>query len=217
MDKSAVPNLLYQAGSYARRYNLRKGESNSVILIFENNAIIRVDMGRTQLVREAKRAALTRMEDAARTEQDFKQVVAQWNHLDKNRRRRERYNEVNRPNEEMLHWDKVNASDEKGKLRTGFGRVIPRPLEFQWWRQLIRGDFIDTMFDCPHELHELVADEMISPLLQDLSANHKEILYYSAVRLYSNVYIAAIRGQSDRNIRKTLALLRKICVTNWHR
>ena len=166
-------------------------------------------MGRKQLVREAKRAALTRMEDAARTEQDFKQVVAQWNHLDSNRRRRERYNEVSRPNEEMLHWDKVNASDEKGKLRTGFGRVIPRPLEFQWWRQLIRGDFIDTMFDCPHELHELVADKMISQLLQDLSENHKEILYYSAVRLYSNTYIAAIREQSDRNIRKTLVLLLK--------
>ena len=166
-------------------------------------------MKREQLVRDVKRAALTRMEDAARTEDDFKAVVNQWNHLDKNRRRRERYNEISRPNEEMLHWDRANENDEKGKLKVSFGVVIPRPLECQWWRQLIRGDAIDTIFDCPHELHELVADETISQLLRDLSDNRKEILYYSVVRQYSNLYIAEIREQSDRNIRKTLALLLK--------
>jgi len=168
-------------------------------------------MGRKQLVREVKRAALTRMEDAARTEKDFKEVVKQWNHLDRNRERKERYNEIARPNAEMLHWDKINESldHEKGKLKPGLDTVIPPPLEHQWWRQQLRGDFIDTIFDCPHELNELVEDMDISLLLRGLSENHKEILYYSAVRLYSNVRIAAMRKQSDRNIRKTLALLLK--------
>ena len=86
-------------------------------------------MGRKQLVREVKAAALARMEDAARTEDDFKAVVKQWNHLDKNRERRERDHEICRPNEEMLHWDKLNTNDEKGKLKPGLDTVIPRPLD----------------------------------------------------------------------------------------
>ena len=166
-------------------------------------------MGRKQLVREVKRAALARMEDAARTEEDFRRVVAQWDHLDKNRERRKRYHEIRRSSEEMLHWDKVGENNEKGRIKEGLETVVPRPFEHQWWRQQIRGDFIDTIFDCPHELHELVRDVDIFMLLQDLSDNHKEILYYSAVRQYSNVRIAGLRKQTDRNIRKTLALLLK--------
>ena len=164
-------------------------------------------MGRKQLVREIKRTALARMEDSARTEEDFREVVAQWNHLDKNRERRERYHEIQRSNEDMLHWDKINEDNEKGRIKEGLETVVPRPFEHQWWRQQLRGDFIDTIFDCPYELHELVGDMDIFPLLRDLSENHREILYYSAVRQYSNVRIANIRKQTDRNIRKTLALL----------
>lgn len=166
-------------------------------------------MGRELLVREVKAIALARMEGAARTEDDFKRVVNQWNHNDSNRERRERYHEIGRPNAEMLHWDKANENDEKGRIKESLDTVIPRPLDHEWWRLLMRGDFIDKIFDCPHELHELVEDVIISRLLHDLTENQKEILYYSAIRLYSNVRIAAIRKQTDRNIRKTLALLLK--------
>jgi len=51
-------------------------------------------MEQKQLMREVRRAALERMEDAARTESDFCDVLAQWNKLDENRERRERYHEV---------------------------------------------------------------------------------------------------------------------------
>jgi DNA-directed RNA polymerase specialized sigma24 family protein len=149
------------------------------------------------------------MEDAARTEDDFKKVITQWNHLDKNRERKERYNEIGRSDEDMLHWDKKDEDDVKGKMREKLDWVIPRPIEYQWWRQLIRGDFIDTIYDCPHELHELVDDIDIAQLLCGLSEDQREILYYSAVRLHSNVRIAAYRGQTDRNIRKRLALMLK--------
>ncbi len=49
--------------------------------------------GRKMLKREIERAALARMEDAARTVEDFEQVIARWNHLDENRERRERDHE----------------------------------------------------------------------------------------------------------------------------
>lgn len=42
----------------------------------------------------------------------------------------------------------------------------------------------------------------MSKALFELSDDHKEILYFSAVRMYSSMKIAELRGQSDRNIRK---------------
>ena len=162
-------------------------------------------MGKKQLVREVKRAALTRIEDAARTVWDFKAVVKQWNHLDNNRERRERYNEVSRPNEEMFHWDKVNAGDEKGRLRSSFGAVIPRPLEHHWWRQLIQGDFIDTIYDNADEIRQLVTDQSISSTLETLTKNQKEVLFSRIVRLCPAEQVAHCHDKTDRAVRKLLA------------
>ena len=162
-------------------------------------------MGRELLVREAKAAALARMEDAARTENDFKAVVAQWNHNDKNRERRERYWEKGRPNEEMLHWDRANENDEKGKLKPGLDTVIPRPLEHMWWRQQIRGDFIDTIYDNAFEMWQLIEDWDIASLIKKLTDKQKEVLFLRAVRLCTAAQIACYHDKTDRAVRKLLA------------
>ena len=100
---------------------------------------------RKQLVRDTKREALARMEDAARTLEDFQAVVAQWNHLDRNRQRKERAHEIGRTSEEMLHWDRLSEDDEKGKLREELDIVIPRPMKDLAWKQLMHGDFLDVI------------------------------------------------------------------------
>ena len=161
-------------------------------------------MGKPLLVRETKQIALTRMEDAARTVEDFKAVVKQWNHLDDNRERRERNHEIGRPNEEMLHWDKVNANDEKGKLRSVFGAIIPRPLEHPWWRQLIQGDFIDTIYDNAEDTWQLVEDADISVRLKDLTKRQKVVVFLSAVRQCTPQQIACYQDKTDRGVRKLL-------------
>lgn len=161
-------------------------------------------MAKELLRREAKQIALTRMEDAARTVGDFKEVVKQWNHLDDNRERRERYNEVSRPNETMLHWDKVNASDEKGRLISVFGVVIPPPLNHPYWRQLIQGDFIDTIYDNAEEIWQLVEDTDISAQLKDLTDKQKIVIFLRAVRQCTPQQIACYKGKTDRAIRKHL-------------
>ena len=74
-------------------------------------------------------------------------------------------------------------------------------------RLAMMGDFIDTIFNCPYEMHELVEDADLSEMIYHLSENHKEVLFYSAVHLFDCARIAAIRAQSDRNIRKVRALL----------
>ena len=162
-------------------------------------------MGRELLVREAKAAALARMEDAARTEDDFKAVVKQWNHLDENRERRERYHEIGRPNAEMLHWDKLKESDEKGKLKTELNIVIPRPLGRYWWRQQMSGDFLDTIYDNAFEMWQLTSDWDIAYLVKSLTNKQKEVLFLRAVRLYTAAQIARSHNKTDRAVRKLLA------------
>ena len=162
-------------------------------------------MGREMLVREIKAAALSRMEDAARTEDDFKKVIKQWNHNGKNRERKERYWEIGRPNIEMLHCDKVNEDDEKGRIKEVLEVVIPRPLEHHWWRQLMRGDFIDTIYDNPYEMWQFIEDWDISSIVKGLTNKQKDVLYLRAVRLYSAVLIARYHGKTDRAVRKLFA------------
>jgi len=162
-------------------------------------------MGREQLAREAKAAALSRLEDAARTENDFKDVIKQWNHLDKNRERRERNHEIGRPNEEMLHWDRPSENDEKGRMRIELDVVIPSPLEHHWWRQLMRGDFIDTIYDNAFEMWQLIEDWDISSIAKNLTNKQKEVLFLRAVRLCTAAQIACYHDKTDRAVRKLLA------------
>ena len=57
-------------------------------------------------------------------------------------------------------------------------------------------------FDCPFEMHELIENTDIANAIFELKDIHKEVLYYSAIRQYSNQTIAHIRSQTDRNILK---------------
>lgn len=65
-----------------------------------------------------------------------------------------------------------------------------------------KGEFLDTIFDCPFEMHELAEDIDIANAICELKDVHKEVLYYSSIRQYSNQRIACIRNQTDRNILK---------------
>jgi len=147
-------------------------------------------MERKKLKREIERENLTRIEEAARTEADFENLAVQWNRLYGNAERRKRYHEI-----------KLNEFSLED-FEIGDSTVIPPPLDHEWWRQLMRGEFLDVIFDCPNELHELTSIRSVSELLKKLNENQKEILYYRAIRRWSPQKIAALRGQSDRNIRK---------------
>ena len=72
---------------------------------------------------------------------------------------------------------------------------------------MMRGNFDDVIFDCPHDIQELVTSADVCLALKKLNEGQKEILYYAAIRQWSHQRIAAYRGQSDRNIRKVYATL----------
>ena len=56
------------------------------------------------LHREARALALRRIEESARTEDDFQKVIEWWDKLDENRERRERDHEIGRSTV-PLEWD----------------------------------------------------------------------------------------------------------------
>lgn len=150
-----------------------------------------------KLKRELRREALTRLEEAARSQQDFDEVVAWWNKLDENRERRERDHEVLRRGIPLEY----GAAQE--------GTIFPASLCSPFWRELCSGYFLDIIFDCPYEMHELLADDFLSKLIFELKEDHKELFYYKVLRRYNSAALGAVLGQTDRNIRKKWARLIK--------
>ena len=150
-----------------------------------------------RLKREMRAEAIRRLEEAARTEKDFRDVVEEWNKLDRNRERRERDHE-NLRGDVPLEYQAVPEP-----------KLIPRWMNNPTYRQLMAGNFLDILFDCPYEMHNLTANAFLSRLIQSLSEDHKEVLYFLSLRLYSTTQLAGLRGQSDRNIRKVRNTIRK--------
>ena len=94
-----------------------------------------------KLKRELEQEALARLESAARTVPEWNNVIAWWDRLDANRERRERYHEISR-NGDDLPID--YGADENGLC---FPDTMNTVLE----KQRQKGDFIDTIFNCPYQ------------------------------------------------------------------
>jgi len=146
-------------------------------------------------MREVRREALTRIEDSARTQADFENVVQTWDKLHENRERKERYHE--------LPFSTVAKTEKELNERTYLSEtVFPQPIKHRLWRQLMSGYFLDVIFDCPYEIDDLVSDEKVSNALESPNGNQKEVLYFILIRNWSPQKIADFRGQTDRNIRR---------------
>lgn len=150
-----------------------------------------------RLKREIRAEAVRRLEEAARTEKDFQVVVGEWDKLDRNRERRERDHE-NLRGDVPLEYQAVPEP-----------KLIPYWMNSPAYRQLMSGNFLDNLFDCPYEMHNLTTDAFVSRMVEELSEEHKEVLYFLSLRLYSTTRLAAVRGQSDRNIRKLRKTIHK--------
>ena len=153
--------------------------------------------GQKKLKREIQREALTRLEEAARSQSDFKEVTDWWNKLDGNRERRERNHEITRRDIPL----------EYGAAKDG--TIFPTFLCSPFWRELCSGYLLNIVFDCPYEMHELLTSPILSEIVLELKDDHKELLYYRVLRQYGSAELGALLGQSDRNIRKKWARLVK--------
>ena len=150
-----------------------------------------------RLARRTEAAARGRFEESARTTEDFLNVVAIWDRMDRNSERQERYHVTFRGD---LPLDYKARSD---------AAVIPQHYMNPAVQQLSRGNFLDVIFDCPYDLHELTANTTISKSLYGLREAHKELIYFLAIRHYSTERLAKMEDVSDRNIRKVRATVMK--------
>ena len=141
------------------------------------------------LHREARALAIQRIEESARTEVDFENVLYWWDKLDANRERKERDHEIGRSTV-PLEW---GADEWYLSTRPSYDMILRR--------LMLAGDFLDFIFDSPETLHELVTDIDLSGILQELKPHLKNMLYYLFLRDYSTAEYAESIGQTDRNIR----------------
>lgn len=153
----------------------------------EQNFITEADGN--MLHREARALAIRRIEESARTEEDFKEVIHWWDRLDANRERKERNHETGRSTV-PLEWD---AGEFYVSDKPSYDMILRR--------LLLAGDFLDFIFDHPETIHELVTDTDLSKILKELKPHLKNMLYYLFLRDYSTSEYAESIGQTDRNIR----------------
>ena len=141
------------------------------------------------LHREARALAIRRIEESARTEVDFENVLYWWDKLDANRERKERDHETGR-SAVPLEWGayELYLSDSPS-----YDMILRR--------FMLAGDFLDIIFDHPETIHELVTDADLSEILKELKPHLKNMLYYLFLRDYSTAEYAESIGQTDRNIR----------------
>ena len=145
--------------------------------------------------REMLKTAIKRIENAARTAEDFENVVKSWDKLEQNEARRLRDHEVSRGDVPL----------EYGKAMDG--AIFPAFFMEPKWIQLMRGNYVDLIHDCPFEMDELVTDPALIRLFRRMKDDHKEIFYWHFIRQLSCAEVGRIRNQSDRNIRKTRGVI----------
>jgi hypothetical protein len=152
-------------------------------------------MKQKSLQREARAESLRRYENAARTVEEFEQVTKMWDKLDSNRERKERY------------WEKANVNKLyrlKDDLKYRGGAVFPIPLAHPYCRELMRGDFLHTIYDSADEIWKIMENWAYASLLQELTWKQKDVLLLSAIRLASPQQIACYQDKTDRGVRKLL-------------
>jgi DNA-directed RNA polymerase specialized sigma24 family protein len=137
---------------------------------------------RKQLKKDLKREELTRTEEAARTDEEFDELIAEWNKWDSNSERRERYHEQKLSNE-MFDWDIFDRQIRRNK------------------------DFTDDFSMCVCEMHNLVADPDISRLISEATAKQKAVFFPRVIVGCSTTKIAHCHGMTDRNVRKLIDLM----------
>ena len=149
------------------------------------------ERAKKKLVRDMKAEALLRMESSARSERDFEAVRKVWDDRDESRERWERLHEVlqgDAPPETVVDYE--NAV------------VVPLWFNNPTVRQIQQGNVLDYLYDCPYEMHNLTSKDYLWNIIAGTKEEHREILFFLYLRLFSPQRLAALRRQSDRNIRK---------------
>ena len=205
LDAEASDQLLWDEDSLARveqewdpkeEYDIRAiDDAIDPVLQFagdvpEDPDSIEAPISTATLLEQLDEVSVERRTQVAETAAEYEALIKEMDRLDRNRERRERYHEI-------LMEEYIPAGSEIYS-----GRIFPAHLDSVESKLILRGMFLDILFNCPYEMHQLTANPFISRMVQQLSDLHKETLYFLSLQLYTTSRLATLRDQSDRNIRK---------------
>lgn len=145
---------------------------------------------RKRVAQSVREEALRRLELSARTAAEFQSVVSWYDREEQSRMRRER------------RYESLRGDTLVEYLAPDEGDIVPHSMSCPTFRQICRGEFDDLLCNCPFRMHDLTDRAHLRQIVMNLKQDHKEILYFLGVRLYSAQQLALLRGQTERNIRK---------------
>ena len=136
------------------------------------------------LIHNLKREALIRLEEAARTEDEFNSVIKRWDEIYKERLKKEKRKEALLSND-MFDWSEFDA-------------VVGMRDE---------DDFFTWMFCCICQMHELIDDPDICRLLKKATDKQKTVFFPRVIKGCSTTKVAGCHSMTDRNVRKLIDLM----------
>jgi DNA-directed RNA polymerase specialized sigma24 family protein len=144
-----------------------------------------------KLIRDVRREEMIRIEEAARSEEDFDSVIKDWDKLDANRERRERYHEQSLTSE-MFDWDIFYRQVRNDK------------------------DIINGLSTCICQMHVLADDHDLSRLINKATNKQKSVFFSRVIVGCPTRKISDCYGMTDRNVRKLLDLMLDNIRTEFH-
>jgi len=180
-------------------------------------------LAKKKLKSELKREALIRMEEAARSVEDFNVVVGEWNHLDRNRERNVRRREIRRDADTLISNFENNLEEYKNVQQSKYavnrnnhytyGMIWPTPLTNPAWHEALFGDFLSMIFDSADDMWQLIEDWNVALPVKELTDKQADVLFLKEVRMSEAKHIACYRDKTERAVRKlytaTLDSIRK--------
>ena len=132
-----------------------------------------------KLRRDIVREGLIRLEEAARSESDFTEVIEMWDRFDSNRERRERYHERT-IHDKMFDWNIFNSGN--------------CPAD----------NILDLIYLNVDEMHNIASDPDISRLIKNATDKQKAVFFPRIFVGCSTSKIACCHCMTDRNVRKLI-------------
>ena len=152
---------------------------------------------RKRVAQSVREEALRRLEISARTAAEFQTVVNWYDREEQSRMRRER------------RYERLCGDTPEESLMLADGGIVPHSMSCPTFRQICRGEFDDLLCSCLFRMQDLTDRAHLRQIVMDLKQDHREILYFWGIRLYSPQQLALLRGQTERNILKVRGTLRR--------
>jgi hypothetical protein len=144
------------------------------------------------LKRDVRREMLRRLEQAARTVTDFRNLGNWYDYFEELERHRVRDHEVSRSGDDFpLEY---GENEDSALFAGSLSSVISR--------QMRKGDFLDAIYCKPDTIDELVTTDYMIHFMRAIEDEDRELFYFKALEDLSSTEIAEMRDQTDRAVRK---------------